>query len=371
MFHHARSKSAPCYNMDNIMNQQQQKQSSYQPNFASSSTSIAFQPHTPHSTLNWQFGDAPASSPRRDSSCNDSLPVANRPETFALDNQFFAGGVLDWDVSIDTISTAIEETKRGKHPLQDHQQPAIDRINVSIDQDIVKMFGDALINSNNEEEDIDDGIMNNDHHENDAVYNHQRFVGSTASFGYVNGQEEHRRCASFTCFPNISDFALSESNMDDNNNTNIPPLKKKRFFQSPISNTETISTCDSPSLQTLTSSSSMSNIDTFTSNAANANGLKKKKARSLVRSSGFRGVSRCSKDGRWQARIRIGETVRYLGRFMTQEEAALCYDNAARIHHGPKAILNFKGPGDEHLTQSKKLSRVSAAMDRTDHFDAF
>ncbi len=357
MFHHARSKSAPCYNMDNIINQQQ-----YHQPCNGSSCSIAFQPHTPHSTLNWQFGDAPASSPRRDSSCNDSLPVASRPEAFALDNQFFAGGVLDWDVSIDTISTAIEETKRAKHPLQD-QQPAIDRIDIPIDQEIVKMFGETFVNNiNNDDEEMNDSTMNNNNY-GDRFQ--QTFIGSTASLGYVNGQEEHRRCASFTCFPNISDFAVSDSAMGD---STIPPLKKKKFFQSSISNSEiatTSSTCDSPSLQTLTSSSSMLDLD------INAIGLKKKKARSLVRSSGFRGVSRCSKDGRWQARIRIGETVRYLGRFMTQEEAALCYDNAARVHHGPKAILNFKGPGDEHLTQSKKLSRVNATIDRADNFNAF
>jgi len=73
---------------------------------------------------------------------------------------------------------------------------------------------------------------------------------------------------------------------------------------------------------------------------------KPQKARSTQRSSIYRGVSRCSKDGRWQARIRVGTGVRYLGRFPTEEEAARCYDNAAREHHGSKAILNFVHQSD-------------------------
>lgn len=67
-----------------------------------------------------------------------------------------------------------------------------------------------------------------------------------------------------------------------------------------------------------------------------------KKTRSRVQSSKYRGVSKCSKDGRWQARIRIGSTVKYLGRFRTEIEAAKCYDNAAYEFHGARASPNFK-----------------------------
>ncbi|KAH9254449.1 hypothetical protein BASA81_007562 [Batrachochytrium salamandrivorans] len=58
-------------------------------------------------------------------------------------------------------------------------------------------------------------------------------------------------------------------------------------------------------------------------------------------SSSYRGVSLCSKDSRWQARIRIKKEVVYLGRFETQELAARRYDEAAREHHGSKALINF------------------------------
>lgn len=67
-----------------------------------------------------------------------------------------------------------------------------------------------------------------------------------------------------------------------------------------------------------------------------------KKTRSKTQSSKYRGVSRCSKDGRWQARIRIGSTVKYLGRFRTEIEAAECYDVAACQYHGERAVPNFK-----------------------------
>jgi len=53
-------------------------------------------------------------------------------------------------------------------------------------------------------------------------------------------------------------------------------------------------------------------------------------------------VSKCVKDGRWQARIRVGKKVRYLGRFKNELDAALTYDEAALALHGPRAVLNFE-----------------------------
>lgn len=58
-------------------------------------------------------------------------------------------------------------------------------------------------------------------------------------------------------------------------------------------------------------------------------------------SSTYRGVSLCAKDSRWQARIRVKKEVVYLGRFETEELAARRYDEAAREHHGGKALINF------------------------------
>lgn len=64
--------------------------------------------------------------------------------------------------------------------------------------------------------------------------------------------------------------------------------------------------------------------------------------RSGVKSSDYRGVSKCAKDGRWQSRIRVGKKVKYLGRFKTEEAAAARYDEAALALHGRRATLNFE-----------------------------
>ena len=74
--------------------------------------------------------------------------------------------------------------------------------------------------------------------------------------------------------------------------------------------------------------------------------------RSKEQSSKFRGVSRCAKDGRWQARIRDTTGVRYLGRYVTEEEAARKYDDVARAMHGGNAMLNF--PTAEDLARGCK-----------------
>jgi len=79
---------------------------------------------------------------------------------------------------------------------------------------------------------------------------------------------------------------------------------------------------------------------------------KEEKQRSRLKSSSYRGVSRCAKDGRWQARIRIGRTVKYLGRFKTEAAAAACYDKAAKEYHGLRAVLNF---GDMTRNQSVSI----------------
>ena len=43
--------------------------------------------------------------------------------------------------------------------------------------------------------------------------------------------------------------------------------------------------------------------------------------RSLKKSSQYKGVSRCAKDGKWQARIRFKDKVVYLGRFKKEIDA--------------------------------------------------
>lgn len=50
--------------------------------------------------------------------------------------------------------------------------------------------------------------------------------------------------------------------------------------------------------------------------------------------SGFKGVSRFKKTGRWRAEIMIDGHKKYLGSFSTPEQAAVAYDSAAARLHG-------------------------------------
>lgn len=59
-------------------------------------------------------------------------------------------------------------------------------------------------------------------------------------------------------------------------------------------------------------------------------------------SSAFKGVTRDPRDAGWYAGIRR----RYIGRYRSEEEAALAYDAAARELYGAYAALNFPRPGE-------------------------
>jgi len=59
-----------------------------------------------------------------------------------------------------------------------------------------------------------------------------------------------------------------------------------------------------------------------------------------VGKTGYRGVA--LKDGRYYAKIRTPSgTRKSIGGFNTAEEAAKCYDEAAKLYHGEFATLNF------------------------------
>lgn len=59
-------------------------------------------------------------------------------------------------------------------------------------------------------------------------------------------------------------------------------------------------------------------------------------------SSVYKGVCFRPKRNKYQAAIQIRGSVKFLGMFFNEIDAAKAYDNAAKIHHGEFANLNFK-----------------------------
>lgn len=70
-----------------------------------------------------------------------------------------------------------------------------------------------------------------------------------------------------------------------------------------------------------------------------------KRKMSTLNTSGYFGVHWNARDERWVSRISVGGKRIILGNFHTAEEAALAYDEGARIYHGQVAKQNFKGVG--------------------------
>jgi hypothetical protein len=112
-----------------------------------------------------------------------------------------------------------------------------------------------------------------------------------------------------------------------------PTVEKRRLRTFSSDNSD-----DSPS------SESSSDDEAF-SKPRSSKASRRKRSRSMssgvLHTSVFRGVSCCGKDRKFQARIRDGSKVHYLGRFDNEFDAALRYDEAARSHKGDSAIPNF------------------------------
>jgi hypothetical protein len=63
-------------------------------------------------------------------------------------------------------------------------------------------------------------------------------------------------------------------------------------------------------------------------------------------SSGYKGVSWHARSGKWQVLIRANGPQKFLGYYVTAEEAARAYDAAARELHGEYAAVNFPQHGE-------------------------
>jgi hypothetical protein len=69
-------------------------------------------------------------------------------------------------------------------------------------------------------------------------------------------------------------------------------------------------------------------------NGANRRGLQSNNT------SGYQGVTRYARDGRWRAQLKINNKMLHLGYFSSKHEAARAYNEAAIKYHGDFARLN-------------------------------
>jgi hypothetical protein len=63
--------------------------------------------------------------------------------------------------------------------------------------------------------------------------------------------------------------------------------------------------------------------------------------RSKRNTSGFKGVTWEKRRGKWHAQIRVNGKQKYLGEFLSIEDAARAYDRAAEMYHGEFGVKNF------------------------------
>lgn len=86
---------------------------------------------------------------------------------------------------------------------------------------------------------------------------------------------------------------------------------------------------------------------------------------------GYKGISMDKRTGEWKARIAPNGTQIYLGRYPTQEEAAIAYDSAAREYYGEFAWVNFPdivapmpAPQDRASKRLARNSRVAGWVEK-------
>lgn len=77
-------------------------------------------------------------------------------------------------------------------------------------------------------------------------------------------------------------------------------------------------------------------------------------------STGYKGVYPDKKEPKYHARICEHGRRHYLGYFVTPEEAARAYDEAARFYFGEFACLNFPLPGEQGCRRNEEREKLSA-----------
>lgn len=75
------------------------------------------------------------------------------------------------------------------------------------------------------------------------------------------------------------------------------------------------------------------------------------------------GVHRELPTHRWRASISVNGKRKSLGRFDTEEEAALAYDRVAYMYRGNKAKLNFPDKANNYFTEAN-LKKIFVDMDK-------
>ena len=115
---------------------------------------------------------------------------------------------------------------------------------------------------------------------------------------------------------------------------------------------------------------------------SDASGNQEYVGNTITNRSFFRGVSSSGNDGKWQARIRAGGKIHYLGRYESEEDAALAYDEAAIMCHGVAAITNFGRAGVHanatnppeatgRITETVKMAAVALLLQEFSHATSF
>lgn len=78
--------------------------------------------------------------------------------------------------------------------------------------------------------------------------------------------------------------------------------------------------------------------------------------------SGFKGVYKDTKATGWNAIMRVNGKIKHLGYFAEADDAARCFDEHARTHHGQFARLNFPREGEQSARSGGFIKSIREAI---------